>query len=107
MIVGRRGKVSDESKRTGSSNRLTVVIVTLLGLTVAYVASLAPAWRFAGTSRRAPLGGFYEPVLLLMEETPLRVPLLGWCAIWGVHREVEGHLTRRALRGSMDIPDLL
>ena len=81
-----------------------ISVATLLGVALLYLASVGPLWCIAGTSRQAPLGKFYEPVLLLMEESPLRRPLITWCGLWGCRDDVENHLLRRQIRNWGDDP---
>lgn len=62
------------------------IVVLLLG--AGYVLSYAPVYRMKTES--GMLGGIagYQPVEWLMDETPLRDPLLRWASVWGVDDEM-------------------
>lgn len=77
-------------------------LATVVAMVALYVASFAPAWRLAGSSRSAPWQPLYEPVLLLMERTPLRGPLVAWSGLWGARDDVEKCLRRREMQNLVD-----
>jgi hypothetical protein len=93
------------SSDSGSAHRtrlLPILTAIVCAVIAFYVASMAPVWKLADGNRRRPVRTFYEPVVWLMEQTPLRRPLLAWCGAWGCRAGVEKHLRNRELAPLMD-----
>ncbi len=72
------------------------VALALVLLAAAYLLSYAPVvrWHVAarvGTPGNTYLDGYdlpvYQPVDWIIDNTPLRTPLLWWTGVWGVRRE--------------------
>ncbi len=84
--------------------RLAPILATLLLLLVVYVLSYAPVYRWHYGSDRwtLPLADWetvFVPVHFLIDETPLREPLLRWAALWGTRRDAEiDIMSRRGFR---------
>ncbi|MCH8148052.1 MAG: hypothetical protein IH987_08690 [Planctomycetes bacterium] len=73
----------------------TILATLLLLLPVVYVLSHAPMWRFQIDRARGTVAKwtvslpFYRPVEWMIDETPLREPLLRWADLWGVRGRIE------------------
>ena len=71
--------------------RLTPILTTfllVLLLLVVYVLSYAPVVRYC-VDPGASAHGIYRPVEWLIDETPVREPLLVWAQPWGVRSQLE------------------
>lgn len=73
-----------------------------ISVPILYVCSLAPVWRLAQPSKGSWAHRFYGPVFSLMEQTPLRSPLLAWCGVWGVREKIERKIERRSIERIFD-----
>ncbi|MSR59186.1 MAG: hypothetical protein EXS05_16345 [Planctomycetaceae bacterium] len=81
-----------------------VTIATVLGLVVFYLGSMPLVWKLADGNKSRMIQRLYEPVIVLMEETPAREPLLGWCEFWGSREQVKRYLSKRKLDSLIDSP---
>jgi hypothetical protein len=95
-------KMSHAPTSSHKTRWLQAVIVLFLGLPILYLGSLAPVWRLLGRGGAPSVTKWYAPAFVLIEETPLRAPMLAWCDLWGCRGGVERHLRQRELRHMMD-----